>query len=199
VEVHEARALLGVAASDSWDAVRVSYRHLMRQLHPDHAGPTSTLRAAELNEAYAVLSRVMRARRPNSGRAKERGGARPDIPATPAPPPPPVGVHVDDGGEILLVDAPLHEAFTRLLEAAHAVGAVTYVDRSCAILEVVVQHGGEACSLVVTLQDRGEGQEGTEAYCTLESLERVARPAPAAVVRQLAAALRTPWVSPPRR
>jgi hypothetical protein len=196
VEVHEARALLGVAASDSWDAVRVSYRHLMRQLHPDHAGPTSTLRAAELNEAYAVLSRVMRARRPNAGRGKE-GGRRPDLAAMPATPPPQVGVHVD-GGDTLMVDAPPDEAFTRLMEAAHAVGAVTYVDRSCAILEVVVQHEGEACSLVVTLQGRG-GEAGTAAYCTLESLERVARPEPDAVVRELAAALRTPWVSPPRR
>jgi hypothetical protein len=60
---------------------------------------------------------------------------------------------------------------------------------------VIVQHEGEACSLVVTLQGRAEG---TEAFCTLESLERVARPAPEPVVRQLAAALRVPWVSPPR-
>lgn len=193
MEVHEARALLGVAASDSWDAVRVSYRHLMRQLHPDHAGPTSTLRAAELNEAYAVLSRVMRARRPSTGRRSE---TRPDIGrATPVPPPPPVSARVDEGGDTLVVDAPPDEAFTRLLEAAHSVGAVSYVDRSCAILEVIVQHQGEACSLVVTLQGR---DEGTEAYCTLESLGRVARPAPEPVVRQLAAAMRVPWVSPPR-
>jgi hypothetical protein len=75
------------------------------------------------------------------------------------------------------------------------VGAVSYVDRSNAIFEVVVQHGGEACSLVVTLQGRAHG---TEAFCTLEALERVASPSPEPVVRQLAAALRTPWVSPPR-
>jgi hypothetical protein len=189
VEVDEARALLGVAASDSWDAVRGSYRHLMRQLHPDHAGPTSTLRAAELNEAYAVLSRVMRARRPRTNRP---GDGRPESPI--APPPPQVTAEVD-AGDTLVVETSPDEAFTRLLEAAHSVGAVSYVDRSCAIFEVVVKHQGEACSLVVTIQGT---DRGAEAFCTLESMERVHSPSPEPVVRQLAEALRAPWVSPPR-
>jgi hypothetical protein len=191
VDVHEARALLGVTTDDTWDAVRLSYRQLMRQLHPDHAGPTFTHRAAELNEAYAVLSRSMRASRAS---AAARGAPpRPDI-ATAPPPTPTVDAHVD-AGDTLVVDAPPDEAFSRLLEAAHVVGAVSYVDRSNAIFEVVVQLGGEACSLVVTLQGRAQG---TEAFCTLEALERVASPSPEPVVRQLAAALRSPWVSPPR-
>jgi hypothetical protein len=192
VEVHEARAVLGVTSGDDWDAVRLSYRHLMRRLHPDRAGPTFTHRAAELNEAYAVLSRSMRAGKARA--AARQGSPRPDIVDTAPPPAPPVESHVDAGDTLVLV-APPDEAFTRLLEAAHVVGSVTYVDRSNAIFEVVVQHGGEACSFVVTLQ---EGANGTEAFCTLESLERVASPSPEPVVRQLAAALRTPWVSPPR-
>jgi DnaJ domain len=193
VEVHEARALLGVTTHDTWDAVRVSYRQLMRQLHPDHAGPTFTHRAAELNEAYAVLSRSMGIRRAHG--PMPPGGYRPDIAtATPPEPAPPLDAHVD-AGDTLVVEAPPDEAFTRLLEAAHVVGAVTYVDRSNAIFEVVVQHDGEACSMVVTLQGRSEG---TEAFCTLESIERVASPSPEPVVRRLADALRTPWVSPPR-
>jgi hypothetical protein len=191
VEVHEARALLGVTTHDTWDAVRLSYRQLMRRLHPDHAGPNSTHRAAELNEAYAVLSRSMRVGRPRG--AVNGSPPRPDITSAP-PPAPPVETHLD-AGDTLIVEAPPDEAFTRLLEAAHVVGAVSYVDRSNAIFEVVVQHGGEACSLVVTLQGRAHG---TEAFCTLEALERVASPSPEPVVRQLAAALRTPWVSPPR-
>jgi hypothetical protein len=72
------------------------------------------------------------------------------------------------------------------------VGAVSYVDRSCAIFEVVVKHQGESCSFVVSL----EGDEKTEAYCTLESMERSQRLSPTPIVRQLAGALRTPWVSP---
>ncbi|HEV7761749.1 MAG TPA: hypothetical protein VGO78_22235, partial [Acidimicrobiales bacterium] len=91
-----------------------------------------------------------------------------------------------------VVEAPPEQAFTQLLEAGHVVGSVSYVDRSCAIFEVVVKHEGEACSFVVSL----EGDSKTEAYCTLESMERSQRLSPTPIVRQLAAALRTPWVSP---
>jgi hypothetical protein len=104
-----------------------------------------------------------------------------------------MSAHVE-GGNVLLIKAPPDEAFTRLLEAGHVVGHVSYVDRSCAILEVVVQHEGETCSLVVSLQPH---EDGTEALCTLESIERVHKPPPEPVVRQLVAALHTPWISGP--
>ncbi|MGH9213924.1 MAG: J domain-containing protein [Acidimicrobiales bacterium] len=189
MNVHEARSLLGVGPDDGWDAVRLAYRRLIRELHPDRAGPAATSRAAELNEAYAVLSHAlggttMRGRRPAPVR-------RPT--ATAPSPSPRITAHLD-GPDRLVVDAPPDEAFTRLLEAGHAVGAVSYVDRSCAIFEVVVRHEGETHSLVVTLQARGAG---TEAYCTLESIERVSSPSPEPLVRQLADALHSPWLSPP--
>jgi hypothetical protein len=181
--------MLGVGPDDGWDAVRLAYRRLIRELHPDKAGPGATARAAELNEAYGVLSLAlggtsMRGRRPMPGRR----------PTTTTPPSPRIAAHLD-GPDRLVVDAPPDEAFTRLLEAAHAIGGVSYVDRSCAIFEVVVRHEGEAHSLVVTLQPREAG--GTEAYCTLESIERVNTPSPEPVVRQLADALHSPWLSPP--
>jgi hypothetical protein len=188
VTPHEARALLGVTADDGWDAVRLAYRRLIRELHPDRAGPEATGRAAELNEAYGVLSRelanaALRNRRPTA--------------STPRPAPPPkVTAHID-GADVLVVDAPPDETFTRLLEAAHVVGAVSYVDRSCAIFEVVVRHEGEACSLVVSLH-ASKNSRGTEAHCTLESMQRSAKLDPAPVVRELAAALHSPWISPPR-
>lgn len=189
MNVHEARSLLGVGPDDGWDAVRVAYRRLIRELHPDRAGPGATGRAAQLNEAYGILSHAlggttMRGRRPMPSR-------RP----TAAPPPSPrITAHLD-GPDRLVVDAPPDEAFTRLLDAGHAVGSVTYVDRSCAIFEVVVRYEGESCSLVVTLQGREGGR--AEAYCTLESMERVHSPSPEPIVRQLAAALHSPWLSPP--
>jgi hypothetical protein len=189
VDVHEARALLGVGPDESWDEVRLAYRRLIRELHPDRAGPSATARAAQLNEAYGVLSRTLAgpgmrpSRRPTTTRRAR------------SPASSPISAHID-GADTLVVDAPPDEAFTRLLEAGHAVGSVSYVDRSCAIFEVVVRHEGEACSLVVSLEDQQEGP-GTEATCTLESLEQAASRSPKPVVEQLAEALRSPWISRP--
>jgi hypothetical protein len=187
VEVHEARAVLGVLATDDWFEIRRAYRKLIREIHPDHAGERATARAAELNEAYALLARSTR-------RAAE---PRPHRPPTAPLKPTTHGARMTariDGGHTLVIDAPPDEAFTRLLDAGHVVGHVSYVDRSAAMFEVIVQHGGEACSLVVSIH---EHPDGCEALCTMESIQRVFQPAPEPVVRQLVAALHTPWVSGP--
>jgi hypothetical protein len=96
-----------------------------------------------------------------------------------------VGVRVV-GGDTLLLAAPPDEAFALLLEAGHRVGNVSYVDRACAIFEVVVRQDGETCSLVVTLQGRAHG---TEAVLTLEAMERPASLPPDRVVARVVAAL----------
>ena len=71
------------------------------------------------------------------------------------------------------------------LEACHRIGDVTYIDRSCAILETLVQVEGEGvCSLVITLQGRADG---TDAFCTLEAIEHVASPPVRQVVERLVA------------
>lgn len=182
MELEEARSLLGVSPDDEWEAVRVAYRRLIRLQHPDRAGPGATVRAAELNEAYRVLSRATQVETVEGRRPRRRAAQ---------PPPPRFDAHIE-GADTLVVEAPPDEAFTQLLEAGHVVGAVSYVDRSCSIFEVVVKHQGESCSFVVSL----EGDDKTEAYCTLQSMERAQQLSPTAIVRQLAGALRTPWVSP---
>jgi glyoxylase-like metal-dependent hydrolase (beta-lactamase superfamily II) len=186
MDVHEARAVLGVAEGDGWDVVRASYRRLIRTAHPDRAGGT-TRAAARLNEAYAVLSR---ARRHGSRVGTAAGTAAPARPAPPPPPPPPppprVGTAVI-GDDTLLLAAPPPEAFVLLLDAGHRIGSVSYVDRSCGIFEVIVHEAGETCSLLVTLEGRGHG---TEVVFALESLERAASLSPEGYVRRLAAMLR---------
>jgi hypothetical protein len=96
-----------------------------------------------------------------------------------------VGVSVL-GSDTVLLAAPPDEAFALLLEAGHRVGNVSYVDRACAIFEVVVRHEDETCSLVVTLQGRAHG---TEAFLTLEAMERAATLPPGPVVERIVAAL----------
>jgi hypothetical protein len=185
MDVHEARRVLEVADGDGWDAVRASYRRLIRAAHPDREGGT-TRAAVRLNEAYAVLSRARRQGSPVGTGAKPAGAGRtraPGPPSPPAPPPPPrVGAAVV-GEDTLLLAAPPPEAFGLLLEAGHRIGSVSYVDRSCGIFEVVVQPSGETCSLLVTLQGRGHG---TEVVFAMESLERAASLSPEPYTRRLA-------------
>jgi len=167
MEVAEARAVLGVATGDGWAEVRSAYRQAIRAAHPDTHGRAATATAVRLNEAYAVLRRARQA-----GTLEAPTPPPPPAPPPPPPPPPPpsVGVAVA-GDDTLLLAAPPDEAFALLLEAAHRVGNVSYVDRSCAIFEAVVRQDGETCSLVVTLQGRAHG---TEAFLTLEAMERAA-------------------------
>ena len=191
----EAARILGVSAQATPDEVRIAYRSQIRTHHPDRAGATSAGRAAAITEAYRVLV--------------ERGPAEPveeaevRRPATGPVPPraateelaygaPPVG-RVD--ADTLALGAPADESFRWLLDAAHDVGEITYVDRSMPIMEVLCRFEGEpATSLLLTLQGRGER---TEVFCTVESIE--ARPAPptSAVVDLLELALHRRRSPPP--
>ena len=100
--------------------------------------------------------------------------------------PVPAVVRVDD--DTLGLDAPADETFRWLTDAANDIGEITYVDRSVPILEVLCRFEGEpATSLVITLQGR---LDGTEAFCTAESIEAREGPPTAAVVDVLELALR---------
>lgn len=178
MEVAAARAVLGLGPRPTWTEVRAAYHERIRAAHPDRVGG-DTARAAALNAAYATLVRARR-----SGDLHEVAATEPA--ADPAPPEGWVPAEVLHGDTIRLAMPP-DEAFLRLLEAAHRIGDVTYVDRSCAIFETLVAVEGEgACSLVITLQGRAHG---TEAFCTLESIERVASPPVRHVTEALVAAL----------
>ena len=177
MDVVEARALLGLEAAPTWAEVRVAYRAQIGAAHPDRAGG-STARAARVNTAYAVLELAHREGRLHS----DAPAAAP--PGTTGPDEPP---EVLDGDTVHL-PVPPDEAFLVVLEACHEIGDVTYVDRSCAILEVLVRIEGEGvCSLVITLQGRSHG---TDAYCTLEAIEHVAAPPVRPVVEALVSAIR---------
>lgn len=184
----EAAQVLGVSREAAWDAVRAAYRDQIRSHHPDHAGEASSGAAARIIEAYRVLDHAR----------THPEDAAPEPPPEPAPPRV-FRVHRWERPEglapavwradhdTLLLDAPADETFLWLLDAAHDIGEITYVDRSVPILEVLCQFEGEpATSLLVTLQGRSTG---TEVFCTVESIE--ARPAPptASVVDLLELAL----------
>ena len=88
------------------------------------------------------------------------------------------------GGDTVVLPAPADEAFLALLEAAQDVGEATYVDADVGLLETIVGSGPGACSLVVSLQGRGNGT--TEAFVTLEPLGQGPPPPLAPLVAELA-------------
>ncbi|MDP9072490.1 MAG: hypothetical protein M3N68_14645, partial [Actinomycetota bacterium] len=157
--------------------VRAAFRRLLRVSHPDVAGAEAgaTARTARLIAAY------------------ERLRAAPGEEEAAAAAPEPVGIAVVDD-DTLAFDAPADEAFLCLLELAHQLGEVTYVDPDGGLLESVVQlEAGPTCSLVMTLQGRGTGT--TEVFCTLEPLGSTAPLPRAAAVDVVVEGLR----SAPRR
>ena len=189
----EAAQILGVGPRATPDEVRTAYRDQIRTHHPDRAGARSAGRAAAIIEAYRVLTEHGD-RTPVDEEAPPRSGPIPPRPAaeptgTGAPP-----VRRLDA-DTLQLGAPPDESFRWLLDAAHDVGEITYVDRSMPIMEVLCRFEGEpATSLLLTLQGRGEA---TEVFCTVESIE--ARPAPptSAVVDLLELALHRRRSPPP--
>lgn len=182
-----ARAWLGLGPAPTWVEVRVAYRAQIAAAHPDRAGG-DTHRAALVNEAYATLETAHREGRLAQAPTPVRPPPAPSSARSATPEPFAEPPEVLDG-DTLHLPVPPEEAFVRLLDACHRIGDVTYVDRSCAILETLVRVEGEGvCSLVITLQVQGD--DGTDAFCTLEAIERVASPPVRPVVDRLVAALR---------
>ena len=175
----EAARILGVTPEAAWADVRRAYRGLIQTRHPDRAGAASTTDAANIITAYGVL-RTAHAEPPSASRETHEHATPLTRPAPrPSPPVPPTAiVRVD--GDTIAFGAPADETFLMLLEAGHDIGELTYVDRSVPILEVICQFvGTPTLSLVITLQGR---MDGTEAFCTVESIEARPGPPTAAVV-----------------
>jgi hypothetical protein len=189
MDVDEARAVLGVAAGATAADERSAFRRRLRAAHPDVAGPRADagIAVARLTRALAVL------RSARTGGAAPAGAPAPGTPPPrPAPPPGPAAAPeapaptAESAGDSLLLDVPADEAFLVLLEAAHAVGEVTYVDARLGLVEAALADGGHACQLLITLQGRATH---TEAFCTLEPLGTTPCPPTEAVVADLVAAL----------
>ena len=173
----EALGVLGLTPGAAWIEVRAAYRGLIREHHPDRAGVAATDRAAEITEAYSVLEATWDDPPP---------APAPTAPETPAAPPAPEwsGATVEVLGDTIAFDTAPDEAFLLLLDAAHDIGEVSFLDPSIGLVEAVVKFAGTpACSLVITLQGR---HDHVEAFCTLESLEGAAAPSLHAVVEVLA-------------
>lgn len=177
--------MLGVAADASPAEARTAFRALIRRRHPDRAGAAATDESARLIEAHRLL------RRPSDLPDREPDGTGP---GSPSPRPgPPVDARVE--GDTLLVRAEAATVLAGLVEAGHALGEVTYLDRQVGLVEILVMVQGDdderpaACSLVASLQGR---LDAVEVFCTVERLDGHPRPPIAPLVAALAAEMRAP-------
>ena len=173
--------MLRVASGAAPEVVRAAYRELIRDRHPDRAGERATGDAARINEAYAVL----------------RETVGPPVVDEVAPSP----FRSDAGTKSVIADTvtlldddtvafsfPAEEVFHLLVDVAHEVGDVTYVDPEAGLLEVLVQFEGEPlCSIVLSLQGRADR---VEAFCSIEALDGSEAPPVADVVSLLVENLR---------
>jgi hypothetical protein len=191
VNTDEALRVLGLGSAAQLTEVRAAYRRLVRQHHPDVAGEAQTAQAARLTEAYALLRRAADA----SGAIRTAPPPAPPTHPTAPPPEPPSpyqqAVEAElAAGDTIRLHAPAGEAFAVLFEAAGQIGHVAYFDRQLGILETIVRfEGGPSCSLLITLQGRADG---TDAFCTLESIEALPTPPIRPVVDALLEALAAP-------
>lgn len=190
MELATARSVLGVSADDDWLVVRDAYRALIRTTHPDVVGPAGTDRAVRLNAAYRALALARREGRLHTTTATSgTGGSRP--PAARRRPAPttsrPLAGDVRmQGDDTLVLSSTPAESFRRLVEAAHALGEISYIDRSSAIFEAVLHlQDGTTASFVVSLQWRAH-DASCEAFCTLEALDRAESLEVGGVLEQLA-------------
>lgn len=77
-ELESRYRLLGITPHSDWDQVKSAFRRLARTCHPDVAGPESTARFAEINEAYMDIRGFLL-----SGKTPARPLRRPTAPAEP--------------------------------------------------------------------------------------------------------------------
>lgn len=194
----EALTILGVAPGATLAEVRHAYRHLVRTNHPDLvAEPQATERTARVTMAFATI-RTAVARHglgvvPDDRDSEPLPGPGPEAASGSRRGPPWASEAIEADsvdGDTIAIAAPAPEAFALLLDAASTVGSIGYVDRQLGILEVLVRfEGGPTCSVLVTLQGRAFG---TDAFCTMDSIEAAPTPPLRPVVDALVAALTTP-------
>jgi hypothetical protein len=193
MEITAARSVLGVSAEDDWETVRDAYRALIRTTHPDLVGASGTAGSIRVNAAYRTLALARREGRLNTV-DPPAPAARP-APPPPRPPRPPRRPRSSEriagdvrlvGGDTLVLSSTPAETFRRLVEATNALGEISYIDRSSAIFEAVLElEDGAHASFVVSLQWRAHDAT-CEAFCTLEALDRAESLDVSGVLEQLA-------------
>lgn len=167
-----ALATLDLDAAASWDEIRRAYRDRIRATHPDlGSSPDADRRAATINGAYSVLREAT-----DDGRIALRQPSPQDrAPAAPVRSP---VVLRTTGGDV----------YIQLLEAAHELGDVCYMDPEAGLIQVLLSEDG--CSGAHLMIEVDQEAEPARAAFTLESADAADAPPITDVVDRLGTLLR---------
>lgn len=194
----EALGVLGLVEATDEASVRSAFRSRLRDTHPDlNAASDATERTVRLTTAYRVVLAHLASPGPGAGTndadPADASADQADAPRTgDAAAPAAAAEEQDPGAEAVLVDAatigipaPAVEVVPLLIEAAHRLGDITYLDPGAGLLEVVVEFvGAPTSSVVLSLQ--GRAATGlTEVFCSVEPLSGGEAPSAEAVTQLL--------------
>lgn len=188
----EALDVLGLPRGADAQRIRRAYRRLLRSTHPDlSASADATAATVRLTVAYrTALDHLARApvADPAGTDAPTPAQPRAHHPEVPGTGSEGVHVHLVDA-ETIGVAAPAGEVLPMLLDAAHRVGEVSYLDPAAGLLEIVVEFvDAPTSSVVLSMQGRATGT--TDVFCTVEPLSGGPAPSAAAVTQLLLRTLR---------
>lgn len=185
----EALAVLGLAEPSDESTIRRAYRSRLRDTHPDlNTAADATDRTVALTVAYQVALAGVTGPPSTAQDAEPPSAAGPQERPTVGPQEPRSEVRLLDD-DTIAITAPAIEVVPMLIEAAHQLGDITYLDPAAGLLEVVVEFvGAPTSSVVVSLQGRGTGV--TEVFCTVEPLSGGEAPSDEAVTHLLWRTLR---------
>lgn len=188
MQVEQARRILGVGVDDDSAVVRAAYRRLLLQTHPDvSSSEQATALTVRLTQAYTVL-----VDRPAPEGAAGPAGSQaappphqPAPPSEPVPEPAPVPEPVVAGlvdADTFAVAAPADEVLLLLVDTAHALGEISYLDPSAGLVEIIVEFvEAPTSSVLLSMQGRATGV--TDVFCTVEPLSGGEAPPSDAVTR----------------
>lgn len=184
MSLQDALALLGLDEVTDEPMVRAAFRERLRSAHPDlNPDADATERTVVVTAAYRVA--MDHVRRPAA--VESAAGPRPSESTRRSEPSAPEVSLVD--AETIGVEAPAVEVIPLLIDAAHRLGDVTYLDPAAGLMEVVVEFvGAPTSSVVMTLQGRATGL--TEVFCSVEPLSGGEAPTAEAVTQLLLRTLR---------
>ncbi len=182
-KVDAARLLLGVEAACSEAEIRAAYRMLLLRTHPDiNSKADATERTMALTSAYLLLTSLVVDPAPAAAAQQEEPAAEQGRRRAPKK---------EEEIEILLlgdltisVAAPASETLMLLIDMAHELGEISYLDPSAGLLEIVIEFVEEPTSSVL-LSMQGRGNATTEVFCSVEPLSGGISPPADAVARLL--------------
>lgn len=182
MQVDEAQRILGVSPTAGLDAVRAAYRRQMRRTHPDVSRvPDATARTVRLTQAYSILVSTGPGPTRRPPQPRPTAEQRPGAPSRPPPTAATFAAHVVDA-DTIAVAAPADEVLPVLIDTAHTLGEIVYLDVDAGLIEVIVEFiDAPTSSVLFSLQGRATGV--TDVCCTVEPLSGGDAPPTDAVTR----------------